>query len=281
MNNINFIPFKTLAKIIISIVAICSIFGNINQCSEIHTLKVQLSNKDSIVSKKDTLLGQILNNDSLLVSKFGVENSIEISAPLLQKKIDSLTSEGNFGSDVLRPSKGGFYSKTKFTATLKDAKSLVNNDSIAEYSNSNWYINYNKVSSIFNARYQGEQETLTTFVPKYSLGKWDLTKPDLNTYKWSDDKGLVVTESETINVPAPEKKRKFEAYLNSEFRQGVEIADKRLNTLNNTSSAQLGAGLGYKFNRHNIGVEANHKVYGNELLPKNEIKFKYQFYLTK
>lgn len=274
-------PFYTLAKIFCPIILICSVLININQCTRNNTLRTQLANKEIISSKKDSLISVTLNSDSIPVSNFGVQNLPEISGVLLQKKIDSLAIKEQFGGDILRANKGGFYSKSKFTATLKDVKPSLDNDSIAEYINNNWYINYNKVSSIFNARYQGEHETLTTFVPKYTLGNWNLTKPDLTSYKWSDDKDLVITESETIYVPTPVKQNKFELYLNSEVRQGVEIQNKTFNTLENTNSGHVGLGIGYKFNRHKIGLEGNYKAYGNEFIPKTELKLKYQFHITK
>lgn len=281
MKKINWTPILTLLKIILPILLICSIIGNFLQWANYDKVNSQLINIENINSKKDTLLSTILSNDGLVVSEFLVNNNPEIGLPLLKQKIDSITGEGIIKDNNFNVSKGGFYTKSKYTASLKNAKATFESDSLAEYKNDNWYIGYNKKESIFNAEYQGEQEVITSFVPKYNFGKFSFGPEELRTLKWSTDPSLKIIESETIYVPTLEKNVRLEAYLNSEYRQGIKFSDKKLSAIDNSASGHIGAGLDLRIKKHKIGLEANYKLFGNEYLPDNEVKLKYQYYLFK
>lgn len=268
----------TLSKFLLPVIVIILSITNIKSCAKIGVLENQITAKDSTLVKQDRLIASYLKSDGTQVNKYDIENLPEISEEFLKHKIDSLKSEGVFGNDKANPSKGGFYTKSKVQLTLKDAKATFENDSLAEYKTDNWYVGFNKTSSIFNVNYDGEIEQATVFNEyKNFLGL--KTKYDLNTYKWTNDSTFKVIGSQTIYYPVKEKERSFKIYANSEYRQGLNIS-KESATLGESSIYQ-GIGLGFKKNRSEFGINYNKKLLGDKFFPSDEIQVNYKFHILK
>lgn len=279
MNNI-WKYIKPLLALSIPLILTLSIISNFQQCSENRSLKKLINTKEHTVAKADSLISVITNDDSIPVSQFLVNNIPELSGTILSKKIDSLAGQGNL-IDKPNPNKAGYYSKTKFTANLVKAKATNENDSVAEYRDNNWYIGFNKKSSEFDAQYSGEQETVLGFNSRYNLGKLNFGKETLNTSKWFNDPRVIIGGSETIYVPEKKSNSDFKLFTNTEYRQGINLTETDAELVDGQTSVYQGIGASYQYKRHGIGLEGNVKVIGSDVLPKQEIKLKYNFYIFK
>jgi len=272
--------FYTVLKILTPVLLIASIAYNIESCSNIHKYEQLIKEKNNTISKKDSLIDETLTSDSTLVSAFRIQNSTDISLPVLQSKISELMEEEKIPELNVSKS-GGYYSRTKFEASLANAKSTLSNDSIAEYVDKNWNINYNKTSDIFNAKYYGELETVMGNRNTVYLGNIGLGKENLNTYKWFNSPNTKVIESETIYVPEPKKNSDFKVYTNTEYRQGFNSVSELNNVNVDKASVYQGIGASYQYKRHGVALEGNYRVFGDDILPKSEVKLKYNFYIVK
>lgn len=267
-------------KVLITALLIVSLTYNLQYCSDIHKYKQLVEDKNNTISKKDSLIETRLTNDSLSVSEFLVQNSPDISMPILLNKIDSLKKEDKIKQTDIGKS-GGYYNKTKFEAVLVNAKATKSNDTIAEYVDKNWNINYNKSSDIFNAKYYGELETVMGNRSTVYLGSTGFGKENLTAYKWFDNANTKVVESETIYVPEPKKNSDFKLYTNTEYRQGFNSVDEARSLTTDKTSVYQGIGASYQYKRHGVGIEGNYRVLGDDILPKSEIKLKYNFFIIK
>lgn len=267
-------------KILFPIILIGSLGYNIKSCSDVYKYKQLVSEKANIISKKDSLIDTRLTSDSTLVSNFVVQNSTDISLPLLKNKINELMEEDKIGKTNVSKT-GGYYSRTKFEAALVNGKSTKSNDSIAEYIDNNWNINYNKHSDIFNAKYYGELEVFMSSRNTAQLGNIKIGTDYLKTSKWLTGANTKVTESETIYVPEPKKNSDFKVYSNTEYRQGFNSFNEFKSVNTDKASVYQGLGTSYQYKRHGIGLEANYRILGDDVLPKSEFKIKYNFYIVK
>lgn len=234
-------------------------------------------NKETTVSKQDSLIQKYLTPDSILVNQYEVMNTASVSESLIKNKIDSMI---NLGIIKEGNSKGKYYTKTSFVALLDNAKATRLNDSISEYKDNNWYVNFNKRSDIINAKYYGEVENLLYEAPSL----FDGLKPNkpLLTNKWFNDNRVEVTKSETVYVPQKKKNSYFNIYSNTEYRQGVTKGSGKydINFKPNTNSLYQGIGVEYRYKHHGIGAEYNQRIFG-EGLNASEINIKYKYNLFK
>lgn len=234
-------------------------------------------NKEKLVSKQDSLINQYVTPDSTLVNQFKVLNTASVSSDLIKNKIDSMINNG-----VIQESnaKGKFYTRTSFVASLDNAKATRINDSISEYKDNNWYVNFNKRSDIINAKYYGESENILYEAPSLFDGLKN-NKP-LLTNKWFNDSRVQVTKSETIYVPQKKKDSYFNIYSNTEYRQGVTKGSGKydIDFKPNTNSLYQGIGVEYRYKHHGIGAEYNQRIFG-EGLNASEINIKYKYNLFK
>lgn len=267
-------------KVVVPIVAIISIVGNVQTCSENAKLKKQIQNTDATISKKDSLLSVVLNKDSVPVHEYIINNIPELSSTILKHKVDSLAKLNTFSNGSIDIPKGAYYNKTKFTVSLKAAKATHENDSIAEYVDDRWNLGFNKKSSTFNAEYTGEHEVITGYMGKYKVGGIYLDSPQLTTSNWFNDKSTVIHNSETIYVPEKQKQNKLRLYTTTELRQGIDTKIENI-SINSATSGHQGIGVGVNLGRHNIAAEGSYKVFGNSVLPSKEIRLKYNFNIIK
>lgn len=270
----------TICKIVIPIVCVVSLAMNMKQCSDKNSLSEKLNSKDNLISQLDELKNRYITEDSSYVHEYIVHNNPKISKQLLTKKIDSLSKIIDL---PIKPdlSKGGYYSKTKFTLYLVDVKATFENDSIAEYNNhENWYASFNKKQSTFNVNYTGEHQVYTTYKNGIKFGNIEFKEPELISYNWLKDSEAKIISSETIFVPTEVKENKFKLYTNTEYRQSFDVENKQLN-IGVSPSLYQGVGINLKSNRNSFGLEYNFKLLGEDYLPKQEIKLKYNFYIVK
>lgn len=234
--------------------------------------------KSELVSQQDSLIKTSVVNDSTLVNEYDVLNIPSISKQLIKDKIDSLKSIGII--DNKNPV-GKYYTRTSFSTSLVNAKATRINDSISEYTDKNWYVNFNRYSDIINARYSGETEILVYDNPTFTNKVFN-TSPTLKTSKWFNDPNIKVNSSETIYVPIEQKKSKFNIYTNTEFRQGVTKGSGKYDVdfKPNTSSLYQGIGVEYRKDHHSVSGEYNQRIFG-EGLNASEVSIKYKYNLFK
>lgn len=269
---------STLFKLLIPFIFIVSIFINLNYCSQVSELKETISARNNTIIKLDKLIETYIKADGTEVNVYDIENPPKISEAFLRHKIDSLSATGMFQDGKVDFKKGGMYSSTKVNLSLKDAKATFENDSIAEYKSDNWYVGFNKSSSIFNVDYVGNiEQTILYTSQKNWLGL--NTKPKLQTFKWTNDSTMRITGSQTIFYPVETKPRAFNMFTETSVRQGLNIG-KESATLGQGSLYQ-GVGFSYQKNRSVFGVSYNKKLIGEDVFPSDEVQLNFKFQLLK